>query len=153
MDKPIYALLDPNQITVDTEDTLERVEAVLDDNNLDYVPVVDMGGGIFGVISMHEIVHFHSHKRNPKAVLAWEVCTHRLFEVDALMSVREVAKLMATKRIHHVTVMENGNYRGVIALLDLVERYLLVDPDALYPERKPSADDAPHASAPHSYSY
>jgi signal-transduction protein with cAMP-binding, CBS, and nucleotidyltransferase domain len=125
MDKPISYMMTKNVWTADTEDTVEKVDELLNAHRLSSLPVVDSKGVIFGIISAPDLVHFHSARRNPKAVRAWEICTYKPIEVDPTTPVGEVAGLMVKNKIHHVVVTENGSIKGVVSSLDFVEQYVL----------------------------
>lgn len=153
MDKPISSLMEKDVVTVHTDDSLEKIEGVLDLHNRTYVPVVDANGVIFGIITAHDLVHFHSQKKNAKATHAWEVCTHRPIEVNSHTLVLEVAKLMVNKKIHHVLVSEDGHLKGVVSSFDLVEKYLLDAKNMFGTQQVPHANSWHSVSTPHSYAY
>jgi len=123
MDKPISQMMTKSVWTANTEDTIEKVEELLNTHRLSSVPVVDSNGVIFGIISAPDLVHFHSGRKNPKAMRAWEVCTYKPIEIGAATSVSEVARLMVKNKIHHVVVTENGAIKGFVSSLDLIEHY------------------------------
>jgi signal-transduction protein with cAMP-binding, CBS, and nucleotidyltransferase domain len=125
MDKPISHMMAETVWTVDTEDTVEKVDTLLTSHRLSAVPVVDAKGVTFGIISSLDLLHFHAAKKNPKAVRAWELCTYRPIAVSPETSVAEVAKLMIKNRIHHILITENGTVRGIVSALDFVEQYVL----------------------------
>ncbi len=125
MDKPISHMMTKSVWTVDTQDTVEKVEEVLNSHHLSSLPVVDSKGVIFGIISASDLGHFHSGRKNPKAVRAWEVCTYKPIEVGPNSPAGEVARLMVKNKIHHVVVTENRLIQGFVSSLDFVEEYLL----------------------------
>ena len=125
MDKTISSLMTKNIVTVDAEDTVDRVEAIMDTHKLSCVPVIDSQGGCFGVISSSDLMHFHMLHKNQKAERAWEVCTHNVIEVGPDISVKEAAELMIRKKIHHIVVMENKSIKGIVSSIDIVSEYLL----------------------------
>lgn len=108
-----------------TEDTVEKVEAVLNAHRLSSVPVVDSDGLIFGIISAPDLVLFHSERKNSKAIRAWEICTHKPIEVGPSTPIGDVAILMVKNRVHHVVVTENRKVQGFVSSLDFVEQYVL----------------------------
>lgn len=112
-------------VAVDMQDTVQRVEEVLNQHNLSSVPVVDPArGDCFGIISLKDIAHFHAAKRNPNAVLAWEMCTYKPLTASPQTSVEDVARLMVEHRIHHVVVVNNGVLKGLVSSLDVIAAYL-----------------------------
>ena len=125
MDRPISALMQKNITTVDIDDTVDSVEEILNSHKLSCVPVIDLNGNCFGVISSPDLVHFHAIRKNPRTERAWEVCTHKIIEVSPDTSVKEAAKLMVKDKIHHIVIAENEIIRGIVSSIDLVEEYLL----------------------------
>jgi CBS domain-containing protein len=125
MDKPISYMMTKSVWTADSEDSVERVEELLDSHRLSSLPVVDAKGVIFGIISASDLVHFHAARKSPKAVRAWEICTHKPIEVGPTTPIGEVARLMVKNKIHHIVVSENRSVVGVVSSLDFVEQYVL----------------------------
>ena len=125
MDKTISSLMTRNILTVGTDDTVDRVEAIMDSHKLSCVPVIDSQGGCFGVISSSDLLHFHVLHKNQKAERAWEVCTHKVIEVGPDISVKEAVELMVRNKIHHIVVVENKSIKGIVSSIDIVSEYLL----------------------------
>ena len=125
MDKPISYIMTKTVQTANTEDTVERIEELLNLHGLSSVPVVDSKGMLFGIISTSDLLHFRSTGKNPKAAHAWEICTYKPIEVSSTTPVGEVAKLMVKNKIHHVVVSENKLIKGFVSSLDFVEQYVL----------------------------
>jgi CBS domain-containing protein len=111
--------------TVGMDETVEQVEELLNTHKLSAVPVVDAKNTIFGIISTPDLLQFNASQKNPKVVRAWELCTHKPITVSPDTSVREVAKLMVDKKIHHIPVTENQKLCGFVSSLDFVEQYVL----------------------------
>ena len=121
----IAGIMCASLVTVDMRDTVLRVEEVLNQHNLSSVPVVDPErGDCFGIISLKDVAHFRSAKRNPSAVLAWEMCTYKPLTAGPQSSIENVARLMVEHRIHHVVVVEDGVLKGLVSSLDVIAAYL-----------------------------
>lgn len=125
MDKSISSLAVADLVVVDINDRIDTVVDILDSHKLSCVPVVDSEGKCFGVISSPDIVHFQQMNLNPKAELAWEVCTHKIIEVSPGISVKEAAELMAKNKIHHIVITENNSLKGIVSSIDIIENCLL----------------------------
>jgi predicted transcriptional regulator len=128
MHEAVSAIMIKNVVSVDSEDTIEQVEAVMNSQNLSFVPVVDSRGGIFGAITVQQVEHFREAKTNPKQVRAWEICIHKPLQVDPNVHVSEVAKLMVQNNNNYVVVTENKAVKGLVSSLDIVKNYVLVNP-------------------------
>lgn len=124
MDKPISSLMEKHVKTVDTDDSVDRVEEILRAQKLSCVPVVDAMGQCFGVISATDLLHFHAMRRNQKSERAWEVCSHKVIEVNPDISITEAAELMVSNKIHHLVVTEEKSIKGIVSSIDLVKACL-----------------------------
>jgi len=129
MRKQITSLIGENIITVKLNDTVETVEKVLDSHQLSCVPVINTEGECFGVISAPDLVHFHNARKNPIAERAWEMCTHKIIEVSADISVKEAAELMVKNNIHHLVVIEDGSIKGIVSSIDIIRGYVFPQAD------------------------
>jgi CBS domain-containing protein len=126
MELPISTLIEGDDIiSVKSNDTMDKVEAVLHKHNVTYVPVLDGEGRIFGIITARDMIRFHTTRKSPMAVRAWEVCTHKTIEVSPHKPVQAVAQMMVDHHIHHVLVSDEGVLKGVISSFDIVEKYML----------------------------
>lgn len=125
MDSSVSSLMERNVVEVGLEDTVYRVEEILDSHNLSCVPVIDADGKCFGVISAPDLVHFHKLRKNSQTARAWEVCTHKVIEVTSVITIKEAAEIMAEHRIHHLVVTDGNAIIGIISSIDIVKRCLL----------------------------
>jgi CBS domain-containing protein len=107
------------------DDSVEKVEELMNRHRLSSVPVVDARGAVFGILSNSDLLRFREKGGNPKVVKAWELCTFHPIEVSPSTPALEVARTMVQHRVHHVVVTENGKMVGFVSSLDFVERYLL----------------------------
>ena len=108
-------------ITVDMEDSVHRVEEVLNEHSLSSIPVIDHEKhDCFGIISLKDISIFHAAKKNPQDVRAWEVCSYKPLTADSESSVDEVGRLMVNNHIHHVVIADNGILKGFVSSLDII---------------------------------
>ena len=124
MDRQIKEIMQAVTKTVLMNDTIENVEHTLTTNHLSSVPVMDPNrGDCFGIISAKDLVQFHDAKKNSKDVRAWEVCSHKLFEVSQETSVKEAAELMINHDVHHLVVGHGKSMKGFISSLDLLRLF------------------------------
>ena len=123
MNETIAALMTRQVRTIEMDDTVERVEAVLTEQALSWAPVIDPAGVVVGVISRADLLQFHAHARDPKAVCAWQLCTYKPVSVDESTPAGEVARTMVDRHIHHVVVTSGQRLVGVVSSLDFVRAY------------------------------
>ncbi|MDR3481894.1 MAG: CBS domain-containing protein [Burkholderiaceae bacterium] len=122
MEIPISALMTKLIWAVNSEDTIDKVDRFLTLHKLSAAPVVDQAGALFGIISSHDLLHFFSTKRNPRAVRAWELCTYRPTSVGPDTPVSAVAGKMLENKIHHLLIVEDGKLIGIVSALDFVRQ-------------------------------
>lgn len=127
--RPISSVMDQTLWTVHAEDSIERVEEILAEQNLLSAPVVGSNGAIVGMIGAHELALFHADGKNSKAVQAWEIARIKTFEVSPGDSVEDVAKLMAENKIENIAVTECGRLIGIVSTQDLLQDMLRALPD------------------------
>jgi len=111
-------------MTVDINDTIEKVEKIMRSHKSSCVMVVDSNQGGFGVISYPDIVYFHGKGKNLKVGWAWELCTHKVVEDSVDTPVKKTAKLMLKNNIHHIVITENKTIKGIVSASDFIEEYL-----------------------------
>lgn len=111
--------------TADSQDTIEKVEALMERRKLSAVPVVDAQGAVFGILTLLDLLHFHARGKNAKALRAWELCTYKPISVAPETKATVVAQLMLRNKIHHIVVEDQGRLQGIVSALDFVERYVL----------------------------
>ena len=119
--------MEKNIVIAELDDTAEHVTQILDSHKLSCVPVVDSNGKCFGVISASDFIHFYNAHKNPKALHAWEICTHKIIEVSPDISINEASELMLKNQIHHlvVTETETNTINGIISSIDLLREFLI----------------------------
>jgi predicted transcriptional regulator len=125
MVKSISDMMTKDVWTVDTEDTVDKIDVMFALHNVSSAPVMDARGDVFGIISAVDLLHFHAAHKSPKAVKAWELCTYRPIAVSPETSAVEVAKLMMNNKVHHILITENGTLHGIVSSLDFVKQYAL----------------------------
>lgn len=109
--------------TVGMDDAVAQVERLLTEKGLSWVPVVDAGGTVIGVVSGSDVLHFHAQQRDPLAVRAWQLCSYKPLSFDEATPIDEVARAMVTRHIHHVVVTRRDALVGVVSSLDFVRTF------------------------------
>ncbi|MES2902216.1 MAG: CBS domain-containing protein [Pseudomonadota bacterium] len=128
--RPISSVMDPTLWTVHAEDTIEKVEEILGQLNLNSAPVVGSNGAIIGMIGHHELAQFHVSGKNAKVVQAWEIARIKIFEVSPGDTLEDVAKLMTENNVENISVTEMGRLKGIVSAQGLLTEMLKVLPDA-----------------------
>lgn len=120
MKQPVSSLMQRDVVHVSMDDTVAAVEATLLSRGLSWLPVVDAGGGILGVIAAVDLLRFRAEGKDPSATQAWQLCTYKPVTVSPETPLRDVARLMLNKGIHHVVVADPSGLCGIVSSLDVV---------------------------------
>lgn len=150
MKKTAADVMTKDVATVDPDWPLDRLMTFLADRGISGAPVVNAEGEPIGVVSLtdiarngvtaegatggdpkayydeglahhvarEEVGRFHADVGSPTVVR--DIMTPVIFAVEADTSVQEVAKTMATGRIHRVLVTRGGKMAGIISAMDLL---------------------------------
>ena len=124
MSPPISSLMQRDVVSANLDDAIEVVEARMTRHRLSWLPVLESGSTVLGVISAADLLRFHADGRDPAAVHAWQLCTYKPIMVAPDATVAEVARLMIERAIHHVVVAEGTSIVGVVSSLDFVRTHV-----------------------------
>jgi CBS domain-containing protein len=132
-------------ITTTPETSVTEVAAVLEKHRISGVPVVDAAARVVGVITQSDLVarardlelppaialfdlrlfletpsHFKKRLEKMLGVTVGEVMTPDPFTISPETPVKEIAALMARKKVHTLPVLAGGKLLGVIGKIDLI---------------------------------
>lgn len=127
MKRKVSSMMSRDVCIAGMDDTLAEVERRLTDRRLSWVPVLEDGGAILGVISAADLLRFHAGGGDAETVRAWQMCTYRPICVEQDADLGEVARTMVARGIHHVVVTEAGAVIGVLSALDFVREFVAAD--------------------------
>lgn len=123
----------PEVYTVNLNDDLQDVVALINQKKIRHVPVVN-GDEVVGMISRTDINRltfsslFEGQEKADEAVLEMltikQVMTSKPRTVDVTLNIREVAEIFAEEEFHALPVVESGKLVGIVTTTDLI-RYLL----------------------------
>ena len=123
MTMTISDLMQRNTVTVDMDDTAEKVEALFARHGLSWAPVRDKDGPVVGVVSRSDLDRLRGQGRDGATVPAWQVCSYHPIAAEPGEDVAEVARRMVERHVHHVVVMQGERLLGVVSALDFVRLY------------------------------
>lgn len=121
--QPISTLMQREVRSVGMDDSVQSVQELMTREGLVWVPVLDEGGSLVGVISASDLLAFHGRREDAAAVRAWQLCTYKPVSVAPEAPVEEVAALMLSRRVHHVVVMRADSMQGVVSTFDLLRAF------------------------------
>ena len=105
--------------TVSADDSFEQAAAVLHDNGISSV-IVKADGAPAGIVTERDFVSLVADGLDPASVKIGERMTTALATVEPKADVAEAARLMATRGIRHLPVVDRGRLAGIISIRDLM---------------------------------
>jgi CBS-domain-containing membrane protein len=121
MNRPISELMTREVHAIGMEDTTARVEGLFAEHRLSWAPVLDEDRTVIGVLSSADLLRHRVEGRDIETTPAWRLCTYKPLQVRTDTPAREVARLMAERRIHHVVVEGPHGIAGVVSAFDFVK--------------------------------
>lgn len=122
-----------NVATVQVSDDLHDVIDLVKKNHIRHVPVLE-GHDVVGIISSTDINRltfsslFENQEGADEAILEMlsisQVMTQKPRTVEAALSIRDVAEILASEEYHALPVVENGQLAGIVTTTDVI-KYLL----------------------------
>jgi len=122
-----------NVATVQVSDDLHDVIDLVKKNHIRHVPVLE-GHDVVGIISSTDINRltfsslFENQEGADEAILEMlsisQVMTQKPRTVEATLSIKEVAEILASEEYHALPVIENGQLVGIVTTTDVI-KYLL----------------------------
>lgn len=131
--EPISHIMTKNVATVQVSDDLHDVINLVKKNHIRHVPVLE-GHDVVGIISSTDINRltfsslFENQEGADEAILEMlsisQVMTQKPRTVEASLSIRDVAEILASEEYHALPVVENGQLAGIVTTTDVI-KYLL----------------------------
>jgi CBS domain-containing protein len=111
-----------NLQSVDAGASIRQAAAVMRDNDIGDVLVVE-DGNLRGIVTDRDIVvRALADGRQPDATPVGDVCSPELTVVDAQAEVGEAADIMGRQAVRRLPVVENNEVVGIVSLGDLARR-------------------------------
>lgn len=114
----VSEIVDQELITVDINDTVKKVAAIMKEEDIGVVPVLDDGKAV-GIVTDRDIVITciaEGHSTNDPISHAM---TEEVITIEKDQDLVEASKLMQQNKVSRLLVVENGRPVGMISLRDL----------------------------------
>ncbi len=128
MNVKVNELMSSSVVTAEPHHSVEHVRALLDNNHITSVPVVDSDGVPVGVVSASDLAHDLKAGSPVSAIM-----TEKVYTIPAYDDVSTAARVMRNHKIHHVAVTHEKKVVGMLSafdLLKLVEGHRYVEKNA-----------------------
>lgn len=120
--------MEPNVVTVAPERTLKDAAALLVRHRISGLPVCGPDGRVVGVVSEADIiVKEQGPPERGSSVTVADAMTSPAITVESKASVGTAAKLMLTRRVNRLPVVEGDDLVGIVTRADLVRAFARTD--------------------------
>ncbi|MBT0159796.1 CBS domain-containing protein [Candidatus Bathyarchaeota archaeon A05DMB-2] len=108
-------------LTLDEDETSNKVAKLMDENNLGCVIVTNKAGKPLGIITERDLVkRVLSKNLKPDAVKAKDIMTYPLVTIEPDATISDAARRMSRLDIRRLAVLYKGNLVGVISSKDIL---------------------------------
>lgn len=114
----IQECMTTNVETVSSNQTIKEAAAIMSQNNVGSIPVVD-NGQLKGIITDRDITTRSTAQGGDNNTPISQVMSTNLVSGHTSMSTEEAAKVMAQHQIRRLPIVENNQLVGIVALGDL----------------------------------
>jgi CBS domain-containing protein len=106
--------------TATLDSTLKEIAALMRDEDVGAIPVLDVEDQLAGIITDRDIVvRAIAEGEDPSVCTAEEILSEELHTIEPDASLEEAASLMARHKIRRLPVVEDGTILGMISLGDI----------------------------------
>ncbi len=114
-------IMTPEELaTAALDSTLEEIAAMMRDENVGAVPVLDDDDKLAGIVTDRDIVvRAIAEGQDPSTCTAEEILSEELHTIEPDAGLEEAADLMARHKIRRLPVVEDGTMIGMISLGDI----------------------------------
>lgn len=121
MSRLLREIMTTDCVTVSKQDTLFDAAVKMKTHDIGIIPVVD-GNKLEGVITDRDLaIRGYALKKDSTETIE-QVMSREVTTAEPEMTVDDAAKLMASKKIRRLPVVENGNMVGIVAIGDMAVR-------------------------------
>lgn len=124
--KTLREIMTDNVVTVTKQDNIYEIALKMKNENIGFIPVVE-GKKLVGVVTDRDLVIRGYAEKHSGSTAVEQVMTKQPVTASPDMTVDEAAKLMASRKIRRLPIVENGDLIGVVAIGDMAVRNNLED--------------------------
>lgn len=118
--KKVKDLMTRKIIYVEKASNIYEVSKIMDENGIGSVIIMD-GGKPVGIVTERDIITRCLAKQlDPKKTSSKEIMSYPLVSVESDCFVSDAAKLMISKMVRRLVIIDDGKLKGVITTSDLV---------------------------------
>ena len=115
-------------VTIGRNDDIRKAAAKMLAHNVGCLIVNDENGKYIGLVTERDIAHFIADaSKDHDAARVDQIMTGRIISCAPGTPAGQVRKIMATHRIRHLPIIENGVVTGILSARDIMDQQLLED--------------------------
>jgi CBS domain-containing protein len=119
-------------VTVRSDDTVERLLALLEEHKIGALVVSDDGETVSGIVSERDVVrHLHHDGAEILRAPVSQIMTSDVKTCTPDVPIEELARTMTDHRIRHIPVLVDGRLHAIVSIGDIVKQRI----DELQAER------------------
>jgi CBS domain-containing protein len=109
-------------VTIRSDETVERLLALLAEHRIGAVVVSDDGRGVDGIVSERDIVRqLHARGADILTAPVSSIMTSSVQTCDPTAEIGELEHTMTERRIRHVPVVVDGELKAIVSIGDVVK--------------------------------
>src|SRR6266404_1969411 len=106
--------------TASVDTTLEEIATMMRAENVGAIPILDEDEELAGIVTERDIViRCIADGKDATEATAEDILSYRVDSISPDQNVEAAARLMASKQIRRLPVVENGKLVGIISIGDL----------------------------------
>jgi CBS domain-containing protein len=125
--KKVSEIMTHDVVTVTPKDNVYEVAVKMKENDTGFIPVVEGGDKLIGVITDRDLVIRGIAEKRPGSTAVDEVMTKGIKTASREMSVDEAAELMAQQQVRRLPVCEGDRLIGIVSIGDMAVRHIFAD--------------------------
>ncbi|HRI32679.1 MAG TPA: CBS domain-containing protein [Saprospiraceae bacterium] len=120
MNERVASIMTRELITVNQDDSLQKVKDILINNRIHHVPVVD-GKKLVGLVTTYDLFKLNvEHKDYPNTRVG-NVMTKRIATIESNFHIGTAAEVFMEHLFHAIPVVDNGELVGIVTSFDILK--------------------------------
>ena len=120
MNERVASIMTRELITVNQDDSLQKVKDILINNRIHHVPVVD-GKKLVGLVTTYDLFKLNvEHKDYPNTRVG-NVMTKRIATIESNFHIGTAAEVFMEHLFHAISVVDNEELVGIVTSFDILK--------------------------------
>ncbi|MCA0753921.1 CBS domain-containing protein [Paenibacillus sp. N4] len=124
--RTVKQIMSTDCVTATLQDNVYELALKMKQHDIGFIPILE-GKKLAGVVTDRDLVIRGIAEKHPGSAAVEEVMTNHVDSITSDTSADDAAKLMASKQIRRLPVVDNGELVGVLAIGDLAVREIFVN--------------------------